>query len=265
MKVVNEIPITTAKGSNVVVRIIRNGDNYLWEAEVPRFGKVKSSDFRLHYDKRKGVQYIEGISQLDGKPVFITLSDSTKIERYFHQIREWKEQRRKEKEFELIKSWLGRKIENIGGDPWEGRAGYINAPEVVINYINKMIAEKTGVSEWEASDEWLTKNTYVTLVKSEYEGLTPTQIIERVSAKILERKRKEKEKERAYLEQARRTGKPVMVKIWGYDGDDWQSVKMYGTPEIIRAKKRGEELGWVVVYRVYYPDGRVEDKHVPSY
>jgi len=70
-----------------------------------------------------------------------------------------------------------------------------------------------------------------------------------------EKKRKEREeyekKKKWALEEAKRTGKEVIIrKLYGYDGDE-----IYP----------GREWGWVNVYEVATPDGKIKEKHVPSY
>jgi hypothetical protein len=56
---------------------------------------------------------------------------------------------------------------------------------------------------------------------------------------------------RKALEEAKKTGKKVIVrKIGGYDGD---------------AVYPGRELGWINIYEVAYPDGRIVEEEQPTY
>jgi hypothetical protein len=83
--------------------------------------------------------------------------------------------------------------------------------------------------------------------------------------RALERKAFE-EKVKKAIEEAKRTGKEVFIeKIGGYDGDDPAEVRFHGTPEIIREFEEGEGLGWVDIYLVATPEGKVIEKHVPNY
>jgi len=75
--------------------------------------------------------------------------------------------------------------------------------------------------------------------------------------KMEEERRKKAEQEkieemrRKALEEAKKTGKKVIVrKIGGYDGD---------------AAYPGRELGWINIYEVAYPDGRIVKEEQPTY
>jgi len=70
-----------------------------------------------------------------------------------------------------------------------------------------------------------------------------------------EKKRKEREeyekKKKWALEEAKRTGREVIIRpLYGYDGD---------------TAYPGQELGWVNVYEVATPDGKIKERHIPSY
>lgn len=80
--------------------------------------------------------------------------------------------------------------------------------------------------------------------------------------KKIEAEKKRKEKIQKALEEAKRTGKPVFIEpVFGFDGDNREQVEFFA-PELL--KDLGE-LGWVEVWLVATPEGKLEEKAIASY
>ena len=84
---------------------------------------------------------------------------------------------------------------------------------------------------------------------------------EKYRKKIEARKEREKRIQKA-LEEARRTGEPVFIEpIFGFDGDDRRQVELYA-PELL---PDFGELGWVEIWLVATPEGKLEERAIASY
>jgi len=141
------------------------------------------------------------------------------------------------------------------------REVFLEAPEDFIYDHAKKEKVKSGL---------YTRDGYVYHVKGDtikrlYDMLIQKQVEQDRKRKV-EREAKQKEweekKEKA-LKEANETGQEVVVGLIGvYDGDNWDEVKEFGTPEI---RRNFGELGIVKVYLVATPEGKLIEKHVPSY
>lgn len=268
-----EMQVKTRSGATVNLRVGKDKKGWYWEIYPTRFGKVKGREFYFA-DYGNKVEAVMGIAE-DGKPAYFAPSpqDMEKVRKVFEKVlkameREKKQETPKKISIEMIED----PVRNVGGDPWALDPGHINISLEDIAQITREIANRTGLPEYEARDLWTKTVGYNILVRQEFEGLTPTQIVAKAVSMVMKMQEEEKKKKMAQeqkdkelLKKAKETGQVIRVTIGSYDGDDWEQVKMFGTPEIIRAYKSGGELGTVLVQKVYYPDGRIKEEHVPTY